>query len=154
MSLTIFTKKEDIPKNIKLVEQNDAYFNLYTKLHNTELENEILKVIDKAEFASEKTFIGRSKSFGGLYKECLSTGTKTLLNILNHKDVCFSLLECGDNAIDMLPRITEGYVFWENPITVYLGEEDCEVEYRGRSYTNFYDVLKDIGEEVFSDVTD
>lgn len=44
-------------------------------------------------YNSPATFIGRDPSLGALYKQHLSTGTKTLLNVLNHPDKCFSTID-------------------------------------------------------------
>lgn len=59
-------------------------------------------------YNSPATFIGRDPSLGALYKQHLSTGTKTLLNVLNHPDKCFSTIECGYNALTLLMGFTEG----------------------------------------------
>ena len=69
----------------KVVRINDAYFLANTKLEDTEQCRRILRIIDQAEYCSEKTFIGRDKSLGALFTDNLSTGTKTLLNISQHR---------------------------------------------------------------------
>lgn len=71
----------------KVVRINDAYFLANTKLEDTEQCRRILRIIDQAEYCSEKTFIGRDKSLGALFTDNLSTGTKTLLNISQHRDL-------------------------------------------------------------------
>lgn len=50
----------------KVVRINDAYFLANTKLEDTEQCRRILRIIDQAEYCSEKTFIGRDKSLGAL----------------------------------------------------------------------------------------
>lgn len=92
----------------KVVRINDAYFLANTKLEDTEQCRRILRIIDQAEYCSEKTFIGRDKSLGALFTDNLSTGTKTLLNISQHRDLCFDTIECGNNALTLLMGFTEG----------------------------------------------
>lgn len=41
----------------------------------------------------------------------LSTGCKTALNVLYHPDVCFSLIECGSNAVGAICSLRCGNVF-------------------------------------------
>lgn len=48
----------------KVVRINDAYF-----IANTEQCRRILRIIDQAEYCSEKTFIGRDKSLGALFTD-------------------------------------------------------------------------------------
>lgn len=92
----------------KVVRINDAYFLANTKLEDTEQCRRILRIIDQAEYCSEKTFIGRDKSLGALFTDNLSTGAKTLLNISQHRDLCFDTIECGNNALTLLMGFTEG----------------------------------------------
>lgn len=81
MSLNLYTSIEDVPKNLELVDYNDAFFGMNTPLNNSEFEKIALKGIDEAVFTSSETFIGRTKAFGSLFRSCLSTGCKTLLNL-------------------------------------------------------------------------
>ena len=55
----------------KVVRINDAYFLANTKLEDTEQCRRILRIIDQAEYCSEKTFIGRDKSLGALFTDNL-----------------------------------------------------------------------------------
>lgn len=87
MSLQVYNKT-DPP--ISVIVDNDTYFDGHTELDSGDMCAGILKVIDKAVYNSPATFIGRDPSLGALYKQHLSTGTKTLLNVLNHPDKCLS----------------------------------------------------------------
>lgn len=97
-------------------------------------------VIDQAEYCSEKTFIGRDKSLGALFTDNLSTGTKTLLNISQHRDLCFDTIECGNNALTLLMGFTEGQtvlhpgVVWDPDIWDSLGVLD--VVFDGNHFTD------------------
>lgn len=74
---------------MSVIVDNDTYFDGHTELDPGSMCAGVLKVIDKAVYNSPATFIGRDPSLGALYKQHLSTGTKTLLNVLNHPDKCF-----------------------------------------------------------------
>ena len=77
----------------------------------------------------------------------LSTGTKTILNILSNPSDCFDLSECGDNVLKFLPRVTDGSVIWDVPCLVYCGKPDCNIEYRGKIYKDFYEFLCTVEKE-------
>lgn len=109
MSLIVY-KNNPIPKDIEYVNINDSYFNLYTKLDNSKECAKILREIDSAEYSGPNMFIGRDKDKGSLYKENLSTGCKTALNVLKHPDICFDLTECGNNAINVIFDLNKGIV--------------------------------------------
>lgn len=94
MSLQVYNKT-DPP--ISVIVDNDTYFDGHTELDSGDMCAGILKVIDKAVYNSPATFIGRDPSLGAL-----STGTKTLLNISQHRDLCFDTIECGNNALTLL----------------------------------------------------
>ena len=96
MSLQVYNKT-DPPMSV--IVDNDTYFDGHTELDSGDMCAGVLKVIDKAVYNSPATFIGRDTSLGALYKQHLSTGTKTLLNVLSHPDKCFSTIECGYNSI-------------------------------------------------------
>lgn len=68
---------------------------------DTEECRNIIKIIDKAEYVSERSFSGRTKEMGNLDSKCLSTGSKTLINIISHTDMCFDVCECGDPECDI-----------------------------------------------------
>ena len=141
MSLNIYRNKSDIPDNIKLVTNNDLFFNAETSIKNTELAADILMKVDKAKYNSSLTFIGRTQELGALNKSMLSTGTKVLLNVIEHQGICFNIVECGDNALEFIPKIRTGYVLWELPVLAYKGDPDCDITYKGTHYTDFYKFL-------------
>ena len=140
MSLTIFTDKNKIPKEMKFINCNDIFFGSVS-LTNSDKEKEILYKIDKAQYNSADTFIGRNKNLGAIYKDKLSTGCKTLLNILYNPDICFNVVECGHNALELLSTLTEGYVYWEFPVLHILDDPDCDIVIDGLHFTKFLDFL-------------
>lgn len=139
--LKIYRTYDEVPKGIRIVRDNNTYFDYNTVLQNNTLTREILYTIDKAQYVSELTVSGRTKALGSLNKQVLSTGTKTILNILNNSNDCFDLSECGDNVLKFLPRVTDGNVIWDMPCLAYCGEPDCNIEYKGEIYRNFYEFL-------------
>ena len=146
MSLNIYrTVREFTGQNVVI--DNDSFFDAMTCLNKTPLIAYILEKIDKAHVNSELTFIGRTKALGALNKSMLSTGTKTLINIIQHTDKCFDITECGLNALQIIPKIHTGNIIWRYPLISYSGEEDCDISYKGKTYRDFYDFLDIIERE-------
>lgn len=141
MCLTVYRDRNLVPSGVRIVDTNDSFFDARTNLRNTTLEKEILKTIDKAECSSPLTFIGRDKRLGSLNKSCLSTGSKTLLNIISNPDVCFDVCECGNNALKFLPKMRSGIVLWKRPFILADGNEPCDIEIDGRHFTDLYSFL-------------
>lgn len=141
MSLRIITNADELNKDTsKFVDYNDIYFQSIT-LKNDEITNKILQYIDKAHYSSENTFIGRDIALGALNKTLLSTGCKTLINIAYNPKVCFSVAECGPNALEALSFIDNGIVYWENPILFLTHDIKCNIEYNNIHYYRFMDFL-------------
>ena len=108
--ITIFKNKRDLPDDMDYVELNDVFFN----------QNTVLKLDDRASVIVEKIdasrLIGKYKiesKFNGvtLDVDCLSTGCKTVLNVLYFPDKVFCLKECGDNALAVLYALEAGAVY-------------------------------------------
>lgn len=146
MSLNIYTKKELIPNDMLYISANDPYFNANTPLSDDTLVADIIKNIDGAIRNSEFTFIGREAELGALNKEHLSTGTKTLLNILENPDICFNIEECGVNVLDYIPRIKNGNVFWKHPVHCIDTDGSCDIYLDGKHYVDFYEMVQDVVE--------
>lgn len=108
--ITIYKNKKDIPDNMDYVELNDVFFN----------QNTVSKLDDRAKVIVEKIdnsrLIGRYKiesKFNGvtLDVDCLSTGCKTVLNVMFFPDKVFCIKECGDNALEVLYKLEDGAVY-------------------------------------------
>lgn len=143
MSLAVYLSRKEIPAGMPVVDRNDVYFNGYTTLGTSDFEQSVLLGVDQAVRISDYTFRGRTAALGALNKSCLSTGTKTLLNIYQNSDICFSLVECGDNALDYLGDLHDGNVLWEHPF-FYLGRDDesCDIICRDRHFENLCDFME------------
>lgn len=95
---------------MEYVELNDVFFN----------QNTVSKLDDRAKVIVEKIdnsrLIGKYKiesKFNGvtLDIDCLSTGCKTVLNVMFFPDKVFCIKECGDNALEVLYKLEDGAVY-------------------------------------------
>ncbi len=139
MSLTVYRNISEIPGNIEYIDGNDSFFNVRTKLKNTTFCKDVLSVIDQASYLDENEFYDRRGV--SVYSSELSTGAKTLLNIESHPDVCFDVLECGENALELIPRIKNGNIVWEHIIVFPDNEEECDIIYHKHHFDKFFDFL-------------
>lgn len=143
MSLVIYRTKEEVPDGFEVIEDNDEFFDYATTLDpSSDVQNLIVSKIDEGKIVSAQTFIGRTPEFGTLFKNNLSTGSKTLLNIINHKDICFDCVECGYNAIALLPYLTDGYAIVRNLLVPVDKDIKCDIIYDDRKFNSFFEVLK------------
>lgn len=130
-----------VPSGIEVVTNNDLYFKGNSILLNNDECNKVLNLIDQARYRTEDTFIGREEdNIGGLSRTMLSTGTKTAINILNHPDKCFSLIECGNNARNVIFSLKNGIVEWDG--FVMYNEDLCDsvdFMYEGKRFTSMED---------------
>lgn len=143
MSLKIITDKTTVEEmKIKYVDYNDLFFQSMTLIDN-EITTKILQIIDKARYANQDSFIGRDEVLGAMNKSLLSSGCKTLLNIAYNPNICFSVAECGPNALETLSIINDGIIYWENPALFLVEDVACNIEYNNKQYTKFMDFLSD-----------
>lgn len=144
MSLTVYTNKKDVPKNLQIIDYNDIYFSSYP-LKNDLITGKILQEVDSAKYGGFNYFIGRDEDLGKLNKDCLSTGCKTLLNVYYNKDKCFNVIECGYNVLELLYLVTSGYILWEYP-SIFCAEKDkdCDIIYNGKHYNKFNSFVKEL----------
>lgn len=112
--ITIYKKKQ-IPKNMELIVLNDIYFNKFTVSLINDKAAEIISKIDNSVMLSNYTI--SSKFDGGVLNiDKLSTGCKTVLNVLYNPDKIFDIRECGDNAIDVLYGLHTGNICCDYPL--------------------------------------
>ena len=125
--IRIYLKKEDIPDHWEMIEYNDAYFDIETCKHKkiSEFGKKFIPLIDGSEWI-DKTSIRSKFNNREIGIENISTGCKTLLNIICNPDKIFNIMECGWNAVDEILKLEEGSVYMpydlitvlENPIQV------------------------------------
>lgn len=128
--ISIYKDKKDIPENKEYVELNDIFFNKNTVLVLDDRAKIVIEKIDEAELDGK--FKIKSK-FNGvtLDIDCLSTGCKTVLNVMYFPEKVFCLKECGDNAVEVLYALDKGYVYSDyalipfdmETVQVYSGNE-------------------------------
>ena len=113
--LTIYKNKKDIPSDKEYVELNDLYFNMNTSSLLDERAKSIIEAIDSSEQISKYKI--RSRFNGDVLNiDKLSSGCKTVLNVLYNPEKVFCLKECGENALDVLFGFKKGAVYSDYPI--------------------------------------
>lgn len=135
MSLKLYFNTDEAIKQFNIESDVETLFSR-TKLHGSDIEKELISVIENGKYESQNSFIDR---FG--YKlpiSFLSTGCKAALCIVNNPDKPISLIECGHNAIDsILAKCTNGAVI-DTPhySAVYSGDNTIDVEMDGRKFNS------------------
>lgn len=111
--ITVY-KKNTLPENIKYIDYNDIYFNKYTSELLDDRAADIIKKIDSSIMISKYTIASK---FNGtsLNIDKLSTGCKTVLNVMYNPDVIFDICECGENALDIIYSLPDGRIFCNYP---------------------------------------
>lgn len=108
-------KRKMVPKDMEIVTGNDVFFNKYTSLMLDGNAKNIIESIDDSVMVDP--FYIRSRFDGAtLNIDKLSTGCKTVLNIVYNKNKVFDIRECGDNALDVIYHLEEGNIVCEYPL--------------------------------------
>ena len=110
--ITIFKNKKDIPQDKEYIELNDIFFNQNTAAKLDERAAKYIQIIDGSELLSKYKIQSRFEDII-LNTDQLSTGCKTVLNVLYFPDKVFCLKECGNNALEILYSFEEGNVYSE-----------------------------------------
>lgn len=140
--ITIFKDKKDIPSDKEYVELNDVFFNQKTVSRIDEKASTIVEKIDASKL------IGKYKmesKFNGvtLDIDCLSTGCKTVLNVLYFPDKVFCLKECGDNALEVLYGLEDGAVYSDYAVIPFDMNGVNVSDERGMRVISDYEELKE-----------
>lgn len=139
--ITIYKKKQ-IPKNMELIVLNDINFNKFTVSLIDDKAAEIISKIDNSVMLSNYTI--SSKFDGGVLNiDKLSTGCKTVLNVLYNPDKIFDIRECGDNAIDVLYGLQTGNICCDYPLISFDMIEAKVYTPDGIQTMSSYDELKE-----------
>lgn len=115
------------------------FFDLNTILENLPLVKEFMYSIDGAKYLDEEGFI--SNKGVTLSRVCLSTGCKTVLNILLNPDRCFDTLGCGSNAMFECLKVQNGIILWRGDFYKSEYEATCDILYRGRNLHSIRDFI-------------
>lgn len=108
--ITIYKNKKDIPAELEYIELNDIFFNQNTVSRLDEKAGKIVVQIDDSKLLGKYRI---ESKFNGVVLDVdrLSTGCKTVLNVLYFPDKVFCLKECGDNALTVLYHLQTGKVY-------------------------------------------
>lgn len=123
--IEIYTEK----KNSKdWIIQNDLYFNLNTG--NEEMTEKDINIIRKADNAilTPDKHIQTKYGLGTIRN--LSSGCKTLLNIIKHPDKVVCLEECGPNILKMIFKMDNIKIYMSRPSFVDV-PDDAKIRFNG-----------------------
>lgn len=111
-----------------VVDVNDVYFNKFTfnKLDYS-TASRIIKEIDGVELTQDFKIISKFTD-GLLDLSKLSTGCKTVLNILYNQDRIFNITECGRNALILIYKLSVGNVYVMDLVTPVRSNIKCDIE--------------------------
>ena len=140
--LIIYKNTTDIPQSMPYVELNDLFFNQTTVLKLDENAKDVILKIDGAEMLSK--FKIKSRFNGAtLDIDCLSTGCKTVLNVLYHPHMVFCLKECGDNALEYIYGLEQGAVYSDYPLIPFTMKPVTAVCSNSQLIIDNYEDLKE-----------
>ena len=108
--ITIYKDIKDIPQNMEYIELNDVFFNQNTASILDERAEKIIEDIDGSKQVGKYKIRSRFDDII-LDIDKLSTGCKTVLNILYNPDKVFCLKECGNNALEVVYGLDYGNVY-------------------------------------------
>ena len=108
--IDIYTEKIDSKGWIL---QNDLYFNLNTSNEEmSEKEIDLIQQVDEAKLTSDK-HIETKYGLGTIRN--LSSGCKTLLNIVKHPDKVVCVEECGPNVLKIIFTMDNIKIYMSRP---------------------------------------
>lgn len=143
MSLEIFDREIDLPKGVKLIMSCDEFFDKGGAIiPDTEECKQLLIRFDHAIRHSDTSVKFKWKD--EIYRAtCLSSGAKAMICILARPDICFNVIECGDNVLNAMIKFKEGKIFMPFPNFAYdfSGSDDCDIIWRGKHYSSVLDFL-------------
>ena len=138
MSLNIYINESSIPSTLTYVFNNDALFE-YDWLNKAILKGNkvVLKVMQDIDGAKSVDGLEMTDRFGNknISTVHLSTGAKTIINIINHQNYCISLIECGTNAVRRALQLKEGTILLSYAIPGSDIAVDVIVHRNGQSYS-------------------
>lgn len=121
--IDIYTNKSD-SKN--WIFQNDLYFNLNTGNEEmTQSEIDLIQQIDDAKLTPDK-HIETKYGLGTIRN--LSSGCKTLLNIVKHPDKVVCVEECGPNVLKIIFAMNNIRIYMSRPTLTEI-PDDAEIRF-------------------------
>lgn len=140
--ITIFKNKKDIPLNKEYIELNDIFFNQNTATKLDDAAAKYIQMIDGSELLSKYKIRSRFEDII-LNTDQISTGCKTVLNILYFPNKVFCLKECGNNALEILYGFEDGYVYSDYAMIPFNMERVKVQTSRGCKEIKDYEELKE-----------
>ena len=137
--ITIYKEKK-LPK--ELVQLNDVYFNKHTVNLLDDRARSIVSRVDDSELIDNYTMKGKFDDTI-MNTDKLSTGCKTVLNVMYNPDKIFDIRECGENALDLIYALEEGQVYCEYPVISFDMKTVKAVDRNGEHVITDYDELKE-----------
>lgn len=139
--ITVY-KEKAIPKTMELVMLNDIFFNKFTAGKLDDKAADIIFKIDQSLMVDR--FSIKSRFDGAVLNiDKLSSGCKTILNILYNPDKVFDIRECGENAIDAIYALETGNITCEYPLISFEMKKVIAVDKKGSIEFDSYDELKE-----------
>ena len=140
--ITIFKSKKDIPQSKEYIELNDLFFNQNTATLIDDKPEQIIETTDDAKLISKYKICSKFNDVI-LDIDKLSTGCKTVLNVLYHPDKVFCLKECGNNALEILYNLEKGYVYSDYALIPFNINSVFVEEKNSKKQINDYESLKE-----------
>lgn len=140
--ITIFKDRKDIPGDKEYVEMNDLFFNQHTAAKLDGKAERIVEAIDGARLLGRYRIQSRFEDVV-LDVDRLSAGCKTVLNVLYYSDKVFSLKECGNNALEILYRLENGFVYSDYALIPFDMEKVAVWTKAGAQEISDYEELKE-----------
>ena len=119
----------------------DIFFNQNTAAKLDDRAAKYIQMIDSSELLSKYKIRSRFEDIT-LNTDQLSTGCKTVLNVLYFPDKVFCLKECGNNALEILYGFDEGNVYSEYAM-IPFNMERVKVQTRECKVIEDYEELKE-----------
>lgn len=140
--ITIFKNKKDIPQNQECIELNDLFFNQNTVTLLDEKAAPIIEKIDHAKLLGKYKIRSKFEDVS-LNIDQLSTGCKTVLNVLYYPQKVFCIKECGDNALELLYNMEQGNVYSDYAMIPFDMKQAAVQNKNGRQEISDYEELKE-----------
>ena len=140
--LMIYKSKKDMPQDMEYVELNDIFFNKVTAAKLDKQAEKVIMQIDGAKLVGQYKIESR---FNGVTLDIdkLSTGCKTVLNVMYFPKKIFCLKECGDNALDVLYHLEQGSVYSDYAAMPFTIDAVEVVSSSGKTIIDNYEDLKE-----------
>lgn len=121
--IDIYTEKRD---SRDWILQNDLYFNLNTSNEEmSQKEIDLIQQVDNAKLTPDKHI---ETKYGLGTVRNLSSGCKTLLNIVKHPDKVVCVEECGPNVLKIIFAMNNIRIYMSRPTLTEI-PDDAEIRF-------------------------